>query len=351
MRQYRFGLSNYRRNAARDIPSTDCEKCAEAFASGAKFCPECGSSTLKSCSKCGLTLLLSVKFCPKCGTSVAPASQAHEENSPLPETYTESRVSGAEGVEAGMAIANRETETRLSDMPAAYDPKEWGRASRSHPTWLIVVAVVGCAIVAVLWFNEIRGHGNPTDDTSSNSPARQSTPQASLAPQHVPTQTNSPSAPYDPKNILQVHAQQLIDDYFSDEEQANLKYKGKIVSVQGVLAKPPKLLDARCSSFSYGEIPSCKGGVGIVDSVDTDSGQKSGRNVVVVIWASYDDYLKGLRLHQYEAVAIKCPVDDPDPMELSREENTVKQRMLANGNTPEADDFSFHTILLSNCTL
>lgn len=235
-----------------------------------------------------------------------------------------------------LPIGYREVELSADDdVPSNYDPKEWGRASSAHPAWLKYLAVglfVGVALL--LWLNF------GTDSGTKPSSA-----------QGHPTETNSPSALYKKNEILQVHPQQLIDDYFSDEEQANLKYKGKIVSVQGVIAKPPKPLDERCSSFSYGEISSCKGGVGLVESVDTDRGPKGNNNVVIVDWASNDDYLKGLRLHQYEAVTVKCQINDPDPMELFREENIVKQRMLANGVTPDADDFTFHTILLSNCTL
>lgn len=67
MRQYRTGLSSYRRGVERETPHSGCEKCAEAFAVGAKFCPECGCAA-KVCSKCGITLSNEVKFCPKCGT-------------------------------------------------------------------------------------------------------------------------------------------------------------------------------------------------------------------------------------------------------------------------------------------
>jgi RNA polymerase subunit RPABC4/transcription elongation factor Spt4 len=67
MRQYRTGLSSYRRGVERDILHSGCEKCAEAFVAGAKFCPECGCAA-KVCSKCGITLSNEVKFCPKCGT-------------------------------------------------------------------------------------------------------------------------------------------------------------------------------------------------------------------------------------------------------------------------------------------
>ena len=54
---------------------TTCNICGAEVASGAKFCPECGSPIPRTCINCGAELSLNAKFCPECG---APVTQEHK---------------------------------------------------------------------------------------------------------------------------------------------------------------------------------------------------------------------------------------------------------------------------------
>lgn len=47
-----------------------CPVCGAEIPSGAKFCPECGSSIKRVCPKCGANLSPGAKFCPECGTKL-----------------------------------------------------------------------------------------------------------------------------------------------------------------------------------------------------------------------------------------------------------------------------------------
>jgi membrane protease subunit (stomatin/prohibitin family) len=48
----------------------NCIKCNSEITPGAKFCPECGASQDLACSKCGTKLTPGAKFCPDCGNKV-----------------------------------------------------------------------------------------------------------------------------------------------------------------------------------------------------------------------------------------------------------------------------------------
>ncbi|HEV7786631.1 MAG TPA: zinc ribbon domain-containing protein [Thermoanaerobaculia bacterium] len=55
------------------VTGTACKSCGAKLAGGAKFCPECGTSTVtkKSCGGCGAQFEGSPRFCPECGQKVA----------------------------------------------------------------------------------------------------------------------------------------------------------------------------------------------------------------------------------------------------------------------------------------
>jgi len=55
------------------VTGVACKSCGAKLASGAKFCPECGTSTVvkKSCGGCGAQIEGSPRFCPECGQKVA----------------------------------------------------------------------------------------------------------------------------------------------------------------------------------------------------------------------------------------------------------------------------------------
>ncbi len=117
--------------------------------------------------------------------------QSNEYLSPPPETDTDAQVSLSDAVEAAASpdatTTRRRTEMICSECskeidykvckycggyavgvqpPSAYKPR---RASSAHvPKWLNIVAIVGFAIVAVLWFNVFKSHKHFTDDPSSN---------------------------------------------------------------------------------------------------------------------------------------------------------------------------------------
>ncbi len=45
-----------------------CVKCGVSIDKGAKFCPECGSPQQAVCANCGASMIPGAKFCPECGT-------------------------------------------------------------------------------------------------------------------------------------------------------------------------------------------------------------------------------------------------------------------------------------------
>lgn len=47
-----------------------CSKCGCEIRDNAKFCPECGNSTIQKKCSCGAILLPGIKFCPECGTKI-----------------------------------------------------------------------------------------------------------------------------------------------------------------------------------------------------------------------------------------------------------------------------------------
>lgn len=72
--------------------------------------------------------------------------------------------------------------SRLDDVPSNYDPKEWGRASSSHPMWLKVATVIFGAIVAIFAvyvFNE--DSSNKASSVSSPTQAKSPDPRGDEA--------------------------------------------------------------------------------------------------------------------------------------------------------------------------
>lgn len=53
------------------VEGTFCVNCGAKIASGAKFCPDCGTPAIpvkRICTACGAELPADTKFCPDCGT-------------------------------------------------------------------------------------------------------------------------------------------------------------------------------------------------------------------------------------------------------------------------------------------
>lgn len=63
-------------NFAQKSAISKCANCGAQLASGAKFCPECGTpnpaavAVERHCTECGAKLAPGAKFCPDCGTKV-----------------------------------------------------------------------------------------------------------------------------------------------------------------------------------------------------------------------------------------------------------------------------------------
>lgn len=62
--------NNQRENHGSDMDN--CAKCGAKYRHGAKFCPECGASTVegKTCPKCGAKISARAKFCRECGCAI-----------------------------------------------------------------------------------------------------------------------------------------------------------------------------------------------------------------------------------------------------------------------------------------
>jgi RNA polymerase subunit RPABC4/transcription elongation factor Spt4 len=150
---------------------TDCEKCADAFASGAKFCPECGNAA-KGCSKCGLTLSHGVKFCPDCGTSTIGAK-------PIASSYFGSeRAEGARDTAAPATGKSREYAPPIDLHSSAFE------AEVKDPTIkrLIVAIILGLVIIGVI-IGGILLFAFRVSDTATATPAQRS--QAESAPPEI----------------------------------------------------------------------------------------------------------------------------------------------------------------------
>ncbi|MDV0443491.1 hypothetical protein McpCs1_08690 [Methanocorpusculaceae archaeon Cs1] len=52
-------------------PTEKCGKCGGNLLFGAKFCPTCGTSTVRTCSSCSKEVPANVAFCPYCGEKLA----------------------------------------------------------------------------------------------------------------------------------------------------------------------------------------------------------------------------------------------------------------------------------------
>ena len=70
-----------------------CPTCGEAAPADARFCPQCGSSTLLACATCGAALVGGARFCSTCGTPVATAPNTTTPVAPrTPATVSERRL-------------------------------------------------------------------------------------------------------------------------------------------------------------------------------------------------------------------------------------------------------------------
>ena len=65
---------------AGDSLKSKCLECGADIAPTAKFCPECGASTMSACSTCGVPVPRTAKFCPECGAVQSPQQETQATN-------------------------------------------------------------------------------------------------------------------------------------------------------------------------------------------------------------------------------------------------------------------------------